>query len=144
MPREHAPNIKTQVGLMQIRKNAERNEIERRSMMNESVDIGHRVVAEIRAMNKTPEARELANAKETIFRLVHQSAAFSRTIQHLAKAWGPADETQAQEEVDKLVEHFADEIEKDPTFSPTVRQWTQQQVTEGPTKGRPKIRRKPR
>lgn len=143
MPREHAPNIKTQVGLMQLRKNAERNDIERRSQMNESVDIGHRVLAEIRGDN-TPEAQELANAKETIVRLVRTSAAFSRTIQHLTKAWGPADETQAQEEVDKLVEHFADEVEKDPSFSQAARQWTEQQVIKGPTEGRAKIRRKPR
>lgn len=143
MPREHAPNIKTQVGLMQLRKNAERNETERRSQMNESVDIGHRVLAEIRGDN-TPEAQELANAKETIFRLLHQSAAFSRTIQHMTKAWGPSDEAQAQEEVDKLVDHFAEEVEQDPSFAQTARQWTEQQVTHGPTKSRAKIRRKPR
>jgi hypothetical protein len=143
MPREHAPNIKTQVGLMQLRKNAERNEIERRSQMNESVDIGHRVLAEIQGDN-TPEARELAHAKETIFRLLHQSAAFSRTIQHLTQAWGPSDEAQAQEEVDKLVDHFAEEVEQDPSFAQTARQWTEQQVTHGPTQSRAKIRRKPR
>lgn len=140
MPSEHAPDIKTQIGLMQIRKNAERNEIERRSRMNESVDIGHRVIAEIRG-DDTPESRELANAKETILRMVYQSAAFSRTIKHLTKAWGPSDENQAQDEVDKLVEKFAEELEQDPTYAQTARQWIEHQVTNGPTQGRAKIRR---
>lgn len=143
MTKPYAPDMDTQVGLMKLRKNAERHDIERRSRMAESVDIGHRVLAEIRGDN-SPEAQQLANAKETIVRLVRTSAAFSRTIQHLTKAWGPSDETQAQEEVDKLVERFADEVEQDPSFSQAARQWTDHQVTKGPTEGRAKIRWKPR
>ncbi|HDS1522638.1 MULTISPECIES: hypothetical protein [Stenotrophomonas] len=143
MSKRYAPDMDTQVGLMKLRKNAERLEIERRSRMAESVDIGHRVIAEIRAMN-TPEDKELANAKQTILGLVYECAALTRTIKHLTKAWGPPDQIQAQEEVDKLVEHFSDEIGNDPSFSGAARQWTDRQVTQGHTVGRAKIRWKPR
>ena len=79
MTKPYAPDMDTQVGLMKLRKNAERHDIERRSRMAESVDIGHRVIDEIRAMT-TPENKEFANAKETIVRLVRQSAVFSRSF----------------------------------------------------------------
>ena len=148
MPREHAPNIKTQVGLMQLRKNAERNEIERRSQMNESVDIGHRVLAEIRGSKthlEQQQAQEIANAKEVIFRLVRKNAAFSRTLDQLTKAWGPAAPDQAQEEVDNMLEKFVEQVEGDQEFTQTARQWTEQQVTVGPSSNCGKIRRrKPR
>ena len=144
MTKPYAPDMDTQVGLMKLRKNAERLEIERRSRMAESVDIGHRVLAEIQG-DDSPEEKKLANAKQAILGLVYQSAAFSRTIQHLTKAWGPTDEIQAREEVDKLVEHFSDEIGNDPSFSSAACQWTDRQVTQGPTEGRrAKIRWKPR
>ena len=144
MPKPYAPDMDTQVGLMKLRKNAERHDIERRSRMAESVDIGHRVIAEIRAMDDTPKARELANAKETIVRLVRLSAVFSRTIQHLAMKWGPDGEALAREEIDKLVERFACRIESDPAFTGTALQWADRQVNDGPTEGRAKIRWKPR
>ena len=116
MSKRYAPDMDTQVGLMKLRKNAERLEIERRSRMAESVDIGHRVIDEIRAMT-TPENKEFANAKETIVRLVRQSAVFSRVIQKLvAESGGALDRSK----VDKLVEQITREVEGDQEFHSQV------------------------
>ena len=136
MTKPYAPDMDTQVGLMKLRKNAERHDIERRSRMAESVDIGHRVIDEIRAMT-TPENKEFANAKETIVRLVRQSAVFSRVIQKLvAESGGAIDRSK----VDKLVEQITREVEGDQEFHSQVPAWADRQIGGGPTIERPTIR----
>ena len=136
MTKPYAPDMDTQVGLMKLRKNAERHDIERRSRMAESVDIGHRVLAEIQG-DDSPEEKKLANAKQAILRLVRQSAVFSRVIQKLvAESGGALDRSK----VDKLVEQITREVEGDQEFHSQVPAWADRQIGGGPTIERPTIR----
>lgn len=148
MSSNHVPDGRTQVQLFQVRKNAERNEIERRSRTNETLDAGSRTVAEIQERNRqrTPQeqAREMANAEETIVRLVRHNAAFMRTIEHLSQAWGPKGGDQAQEEADRMVNQIVDEFERDAGYEADCRQWAQARIKNGPPSSRPSIKRKPR
>lgn len=143
---EHAPNIKTQVGLLQLRGNSRRNEAERRRVANRTMDEDDDAeAAEIRGDHLTPDQKRLRNAEQTIIELVQQSAVFSRAIQHLVQAWPqPGRHEEALDEVDQLVDRLTDEVYSDPAHQQASTVWAQERIEKGPSKARPRVRRKPR
>lgn len=145
MPRETVVTGKAQVGAFQIRSRARTADLERRSMMQETTQLDHEHRQELQELaERDPRApQKLANAEETITRLVGQSAAFMRTFEHLVQAWGPTNSDPAAY-VEATIEGFQRELEADDTFQRNARNWAQGRIENGPPTERPKLRRKPK
>lgn len=141
--------------MFQIRQGAHRSELERRSQINQTLDLDRRHREDMEEQEEEEQAREqralatpenLGNAQRAMMQMVRNNAAMIRTVEHLRKAWGPQDPEgakAAEEEVDKLVEHFMGEVENDRNFGDAALFWTREQIKNGAPVSRAKIRRKP-
>lgn len=145
MSRDYVPNTKQQVDLLKLRSNARRNEVERRSQVNQTMAMAeHDEDEQAKARRKKELAengeRWIHNSEETISRLVKESAAFNRAIVRMAEAWAPKGQDPI-EAANAIVEEVVNELDNDQVFGQQVRVWSKAQIKNGSSVSKPRVRR---
>jgi len=144
MSRNHVPSAKQEINLFKLRSNAHRNEVERRSQVNQTMDMAEQADEEQKARRKKDLVengeRWINNSEETISRLVKESAAFNRAIVRMAEAWAPKGQDPI-EAANAIVEEVVNELDNDQVFVQQVRVWSRAQIKNGSTVSKPKVKR---
>lgn len=145
MTRHHVPSAKQEINLFKLRSNAHRNEVERRSQVNQTMDMAERAREEQDNARRKKDLAEngerwIHNSEETISRLVRESAAFNRAIVRMAEAWAPKGQDPI-EAANAIVEEVVNELDNDQLFVQQVRVWSRAQIKNGSSVSNPKVKR---
>lgn len=144
MASEHVPSVKQQTDLFRMRSTARTAEVERRSQVNQTIDM-----AEAQAEQQRRDAkadllkngdRWIRNSEDTIFRLVKQNAALSRAFSRMTQAWGPKDQD-AVAIANGMIEEMVKDLEKDPEFTASAKRWGKTRIKDGASFPNPTIRK---
>lgn len=146
MASEHVPSVKEQTDLFRMRSTARTAEVERRSQVNQTLDLAQ---AQLEQQKLEDEAellkngdRWIRNSEDTIFRLVKQNAALSRAFSRMTEAWGPKDQD-AMAVANGMIEEMVKDLEKDPEFIANAKRWGKTRIKDGASFPNPTVR-KPR
>ncbi len=145
---KHVPDSTTQRQMFQIRQQAGRAELERRSNMNESTELA-RVQRDQAAKRKRQAEilengeRWLQNSEATIVRLIKQNTAFKQAIIQMAEAWAPKG-IDPIENANAIIEKVAEDIQNNSAFHEEAARWSRARIQDGADPGKPRVKKKPK
>lgn len=122
---------KTNAQLFRIRSRARTADIQRRSMMAETVDYHEKTMEvlqdEIEKRAHKDSVKKLNRAENTIVELLRNNAAFQQTIDRLTDAWGQ-DKDKAMEQAQAILDQATQDIENDHQYKSRCRHWAREQM----------------